>query len=246
MDATIQNQENQLVKSVKVPLYLLALMWIVHIFQAVTTIDLAYLGLYPRVPFGLRGVFFAPFLHGDFQHLISNSVPFFVLTTMVFFFYRRVATKSFIMMYLLTGIAVWIFGRSVFHIGASGVVYALAGFMIFSGFFRRNIKAIILALIVVFLYGGMIWGVLPIQPGVSWESHLLGAIVGVITAYWYKEDIEADEVKKTYSWENESESLDQPYFFERDIFDKTKEERMREKESNDPPSWFSSKTWRDS
>lgn len=244
MDAIVQEQENRLVKSVRFPLQLLAVMWIVHLFQVITTIDLAYLGLYPRVPFGLRGVFFAPLLHADFQHLISNSVPFFVMTTMMFFFYRRVATKSFIMMYFLTGLAVWLFGRSVFHIGASGVVYALAGFMVFSGFFRRNLKAIILALIVVFLYGGMIWGVLPIQPGVSWESHLLGAVVGVLTAYWYKEDIEADEVKKTYSWENEPASLDQPYFFERDIFDKTKAEKQQEREI-DPPSWFSSKTWRD-
>ncbi|MFK7932904.1 MAG: rhomboid family intramembrane serine protease [Saprospiraceae bacterium] len=244
MDTVVQNQENRLLRSVRFSLRFVVVIWIVHIFQVLTTMDLGYLGLYPRTVFGLRGIAFAPLLHGDFQHLISNSVPFFVMTTMLFFFYKRVANKSFWMMYLLTGIAVWAMGRSVFHIGLSGVVYALAGFMVFSGFFRRNLKAIILSLIVVFLYGGMIWGVLPIQPGVSWESHLLGGIVGILTAYWYKEDIEADEVKEKYSWETEPEQLENQYFFERDIFDKTKTERQREKE-NGLPSWFSSKTWRE-
>ncbi|MEL7021291.1 MAG: hypothetical protein AAGK47_06780, partial [Bacteroidota bacterium] len=88
------------------------------------------------------------------------------------------------------------------------------------------------------------WGVLPIQPGVSWESHLLGGIVGILTAYWYKEDIEADEERQQYSWETEPEPSEQKYFFERDIFDHTKSERQAIRD-NEPPSWFSSKTWRE-
>lgn len=253
----VQEQENRLVKSIRLPLRFIVLIWLIHIFQVITPFDFGYLGVYPREVLGLRGILFSPLLHADFQHLISNSVPFFVLCTMLFFFYRRIAMKSFIMMYLLTGLAVWAFANTplidsllglsygrAFHIGASGVVYALAAFMVFSGFFRRNIKAIILALIVVFLYGGMIWGVLPIQEGVSWESHLFGALVGVLTAYWYKEEIEVDEKKPVYSWETDPKSNEQSFFFERTIFDETKAERARKKE-DDYPSWFSSNTWGD-
>jgi membrane associated rhomboid family serine protease len=135
-----------------------------------------------------------------------------------------------LMIYLLTGLAVWIFGRRVFHIGASGVVYGLVSFVFWMGIFRRSLKSIILALIVTVLYSGYFLGILPNQEGISWESHLLGGIVGIFAAYWFKEQIEMDEEVQKASWENEP--LDSKYFLERDIFDKTKLEREQEQNGN--------------
>jgi len=173
---------------------------------------------------GCRGVLFAPLIHDDFKHLISNSAPVFVLSFIIMYFYRRVAARSMMMIYLLTGFAVWLFARKVFHIGASGVVYGLLSFVFWSGVFRRSIKSIILALIVTVLYSGYLGGILPNQPGISWESHLLGAIVGIFTAYWYKEEIEADDKPQPPSWEGESQEAS--YFLDRDVFEKTKAERQ--------------------
>lgn len=232
---------NRFYQSIRFPLQFLAFIWIIHIVQLFLPGDFAFLGLYPRTTMGLRGILFAPLIHGDFGHLISNSTPFFVLTTIILFFYRKVAFKSIFMIYFLTGLSVWAFGRSVFHIGLSGVVYGLVSFVFFSGIFRRNLKAIILALVVLVLYSGMFLGVLPNQPGISWESHLLGGIVGIFVAYWFKEGIERDEVRQPYSWELEPEK-ESALFFERDTFERTKAERQQNKKT-DLPDWFSTKTW---
>ena len=184
--------------------------------------------MFPREFFGLRGIVFAPLIHDDLRHLISNSAPIFLLAVMIMYFYRRVAVRSMLMIYLLTGVAVWLFGRRVFHIGASGVVYGLVSFVFWTGIFRRSLKSIILALIVTFLYSGYFLGILPNQEGISWESHLLGGLVGIFTAYWYKEEIEADEQKEPPAWGNEPEN--QSFFLDRDVFEKTKEERERERQ----------------
>ncbi|MEK7256482.1 MAG: rhomboid family intramembrane serine protease, partial [Bacteroidota bacterium] len=142
-------------------------------------------------------------------------------------FYRRVGVRSMIMIYVLTGVAVWLFGRRVYHIGASGVVYGLVSFVFWSGVFRRSLKSIILALIVTFLYSSYFLGILPNQDGISWESHLLGGLVGIFAAYWYKEEIELDEQKQAPSWEAE-QPPDAKYFLERDVFEKSKAEREQE------------------
>ena len=146
------------------------------------------------------------------------------------------------MIYLLTGLSVWLFGRSVFHIGLSGVVYGLVSFVFWNGIFRRNIKSIILALIVTFLYSGFFMGILPNQEGISWESHLLGGLIGIFTSFWYKDEIEKDEQKVVPSWEREPQK-EETFFLNRDIFEKTKEERLKEKD-DDFSDWFSSGTWK--
>ncbi|NJL76973.1 MAG: rhomboid family intramembrane serine protease [Saprospiraceae bacterium] len=173
-----------------------------------------------------------------FTHLLSNSIPLFVLSVIILFFYRKVALSSFLILYLVTGLTVWIFARgNTYHIGASGVVYGLVSFVFWMGIFRRSVKAIILALIVTVLYSGMFLGVLPNQEGISWESHLLGGLVGIFAAYWFKDDLEPDDEKPTYSWENEPELLERPFFLNRDAFDKKKSER--DAGSSD---WFSNQS----
>jgi membrane associated rhomboid family serine protease len=221
-------RQHPIFSSLKFPFQFILLIWGIHFIQVLTDFDLGTYGVYPREFFGLRGIIFAPLIHDDLRHLISNSAPLFVLSAMIIYFYRRVAFRSMLMVYLLTGVAVWLFARRVFHIGASGVVYGLISFVFWSGVFRRSLKSIILALIVTFLYSGYFLGILPNQEGISWESHLLGGLVGIFTAYWYKEEIEADEEKQPPSWEGEKE--DSTYFLDRDVFKKTKTEREEQEE----------------
>lgn len=192
---------------------------------------MAHWGIFPREIDGLIGIITAPLVHGSWEHLISNSVPLFVTTTMIHFFYKRVAWPSFFLIYLLTGSAVWMFGRSVYHIGASGVVYGLIAFIFGSGIFRRNIKSIILALVVTILYSGYLGGVLPFQEGISWESHLLGGIVGVLIAWFMKGIIEKDEEQHD-PWADE-EHAEKEHFLPRDTFQKTKEERLKASTEDD-------------
>lgn len=219
----MQSQKNRILQSFRIPIQFTAVMWGVFLIEAFVSLDFGAYGIYPREAFGLRGILFAPLIHDDFKHLISNSAPVFVLSYIIMYFYRRVAVRSILMIYLLTGFAVWLFARKVFHIGASGVVYGMLSFVFWSGIFRRSIKSIILALVVTVLYSGYLSGILPNQTGISWESHLLGALVGVFTAYWYKEEIEADEKPQPPSWEGDNSEAS--YFLDRDVFEKTKAER---------------------
>lgn len=239
--------------SLQAAIYFVAAIWLIQLFQFITGIDLGGFGILPREAAGLRGIFFAPLLHSGWPHLLANTPPLFFLTILLFFFYRRIAIRSFLMVYLLTGITMWLFARdeitssgfshTAVHIGASGVIYGLVAFIFWTGIFRRNLKSIILALIVLFYYGSMFIGILPVQedPNISWDGHLLGALAGIFTAFWFKNSRENDENRPTYSWEQEPEPEKQ-YFLGRDTFEKTKAERHREREAggND---WFSSGTW---
>jgi membrane associated rhomboid family serine protease len=213
------NTARQFKDSLTFPLVFLGVIWVIHFLKTFLSLNLVQFGIYPRVTQGLKGIFFSPVIHSDWHHLISNSVPLLVLSILIFFFYSRVAVRSFILIYILTGLAVWLFGRRVFHIGASGVVYGLLAFVFWSGIFRRSIKSIVLALIVLFLYSGYFLGVLPNQEGISWESHLLGALSGIFTAFWYKNEIEADEIPDKPSWEDE-EPEPPRFFLDRDVFNK--------------------------
>lgn len=158
-------------------------MWLLFFIENLLPIDLGFLGINPRTFSGLIGIFSSPLIHGNLHHILSNTVPLMLLGTMLYIFYSRIAMRVFVQCYLLTGLLVWIFGRSFYHIGASGVIYGLAFFHIFFGFFRKDFKSLAISIFVVLLYGGMIYGVLPSRYGVSWESHMFGALIGIATAY---------------------------------------------------------------
>lgn len=219
---------------------LVAVLWVIHLLQVLSGIDLGWLGIYPHRVFGLKGILFSPLIHADWGHLLSNTPPLFFLSLIILYFYRSVAVPALVMLYLLTGLAVWLFGRPVFHIGASGVIYGMVAFVFWNGIFRRNLKSIALALIVMFYYGSMFAGILPGEQGISWESHLLGGLVGIFTSFWFRGNLEQDEAKPVYSWEQESEQEKSSYFLDRDAFEKTKEERRRD---DDLGQWFSSRSW---
>ncbi len=241
MDTLPQERNRDFISSLKWPGLFILFLWVLHIVQWLLSTKWAFLGVYPRKFFGLPGILTSPLIHGDFSHLFNNSVPFLVLGTMTLYFYRRVAVRSFVLIYILTGLVVWVVARERFHIGLSGVVFGLLGFVLGSGIFRRNLKAIVLSLVVLFFYSGMLAGLFPTEEGISWESHLGGFIVGLFAAFYYKEEIEADEIRES-PWEEEIEDSERPYFLPRDIFDKTKAERQREAEERGG-DWFQTNTW---
>jgi membrane associated rhomboid family serine protease len=215
----------KLIESVKIAAVPVGVLWVIHIAKTLGNFQWGRFGIFPREVDGIAGIFLAPFIHGDFQHLLSNSVPLFFMTALILFFYPRVANVSMLLLYIVTGFLVWLFGRQVYHIGASGVVYAMIAFVFGNGIFRRNMKSIVLALAVIVMYSGYFAGVVPGKEGISWESHLLGAVTGFIVAFIFKNQVEPDEVEHD-PWEGE-DYTPKDYFLERDIFDKTKEERKR-------------------
>ena len=173
-------------KVARIPLTFVALMWLIHIFQVVSGIDLGSLGIHPRDWHTITGIITSPLIHGSWEHLLSNTFPLLLLALLLFLTYDEIAATVWTLNYLFTGLLVWLFARDAYHIGASGIIYGLASFLLFSGFFRMDIKAIAISSGVAIFYGGMVWGILPLQPGVSWESHLLGGIVGFILAFVFR------------------------------------------------------------
>lgn len=195
------------------PCFFLFAMWFVKFTEISLRADFSDLGILPRELKGLPGIISAPLIHDDFRHLIDNSIPFFLLCLAVFYFYREIAYRIFIIIYLSTGFLVWLIGRDAFHIGASGLIYAFASFLFFSGIIRQNVHLLAISLLVIFLYGGMIWGILPYDYKISWESHLMGGVTGFILALINRDK---GPERKKYSWEYEEEDDDESSEFTED------------------------------
>jgi membrane associated rhomboid family serine protease len=175
-------------------------------------------GVLPRTFEGLQGILFSPFIHSDWKHLTNNALPLFVLTATLGFFYKGIAKEVFLWSWLMSGLWLWAIGRPSFHIGASGLLYALASFLFFSGFIRKHTKLMAISMFVVFLYGGMVWGIFPMKKHISWEGHLAGALAGLILAYWFKDN---GPPKQIYQYEideliEDEESLDYTYEYKED------------------------------
>jgi membrane associated rhomboid family serine protease len=201
----IHLEEKRMFQSAIVPLFLIVLMWAVMIIQVAGQYDLSFLGIYPLRWQNLPGIITTPFFHSGFKHLLANTVPIFILTSALFFFYKDIAWRLLLLIWLFTGFWVWIAARPAYHIGASGLVYGLSAFIFTSGIIRRHTGLMAVALVVVFLYGSLIWGIFPEffpKERISWESHLYGLISGVILAFFYRKE---GPQRKKYSWELEEE-----------------------------------------
>ena len=205
MDLNNSNKPKLNISKLLTPLLFPAVLWIVHLLSLLFKEDLSKLGLLPRNLVGLLGIFTSQLIHADFSHLISNTIPLIILGWIIFSFYPKVSYILFLFIYFVTGLLVWIFARQVSHIGASGVVYGFVSFLFFSGIFRRDNKSISLALVITFLYGGLVWGMIPGWKGISWESHLFGAITGLLAAYLFRK---IDPPSKKYDWEDEPDDFD--------------------------------------
>jgi membrane associated rhomboid family serine protease len=202
--AITKEEKDKFITSIFFSAGFIILIWIIKTGEWLFQFDLKILSVLPRTIYGLIGIIMAPLLHADFSHLISNSLSMFILGFGVLYFYRTSAIPVFIIVYLLSGILVWLFARSAYHLGASGLIYGFVTFLFFSGLFRRDNKSIALALIVTFLYGSMIWGVFPIQQGVSWEAHLFGSFSGIVCAFIFRHNDPPDK----YDWEDEEDDTD--------------------------------------
>lgn len=180
----------------RIPILFVVFIWFIYWIEIKFGLNFNKYGLYPREFSGLKGVLFSPFIHSDTKHLFNNSIPLFVLTLSLFYFYRRVAAKVLIYGALLTGLFTWIIARDSYHIGASGVVYLLFSFVFFSGVFKNHYRLIALSLITIFLYGSMVWLILPTEDRISWEGHLAGFVTGIFFAFLYrKKGIVKEEFK---------------------------------------------------
>lgn len=161
-------------------------LWSVKSLEEAMAIEFGFLGILPRTLSGTLGIITGPLVHGDFMHLLSNSFPLILLGIGIVYFYYKIAKVVFLWIYLLTGLWVWIVARDAYHIGASGIVYGMVFFLLFSGLFRRDVRSIAISLIVIFLYSGMLAGMLPTSSAISWESHLLGGFAGIFCAFYYR------------------------------------------------------------
>lgn len=199
-----KKETNLIKRSLLIAGITVAFLWAIHLFLYIINIDTAFFGVVPRNIYGLPGILTSPLVHGDLGHLVSNSGPLFVLMAAMLIVYPKSGSRAMLLIYFMTGIWVWVAGHAGSHIGASGVVYGLAGFLFFSGIFRWDARSLALTLFVAFLYGGMLWGVLPGQKGISWESHLFGLVAGAVFAWYFRRQDVAP--KKRYSWDNEPET----------------------------------------
>ena len=195
--------------AMKIALGFVALVWLIQALNWGLNLELERFGVRPRQLAGLAGILLAPLLHGGFSHLFANSLPLLVLGTVMLHLYPNSAPKVIPAVYLGPGMAVWIFARASVHLGASGLVYGLVSYVFVAGLIRRDTRAIAASLLVCFLYGTLAWGVLPIQPGVSWETHLAAALIGVALAIALRRrDIPP---RKRYAWEDEKDEYGDDY-----------------------------------
>ena len=168
---------------VQLLLTILALMWVVEAVDFILGGALNAFGIRPRTIEGLIGIVLAPFLHGDFAHLISNSIPFAVLGWLILARSRDEFWRVTSIVWVSSGVGAWLLGAAnTVHIGASGVVFGYFGFLLTRAFFDRHWLSAVIAIIVIAAYGSLIFGVLPFQMGISWQGHLFGAIGGVFAA----------------------------------------------------------------
>jgi len=205
MDLDKPDESKQDISKILTPLVFPIAMWIVFLLSFLFKEDFSRMGLLPRNLVGLLGIITSPLIHADFSHIFSNTIPLIILGWIIFSVYPKLSYLLFVFIYLVTGLLVWIFARQVYHIGASGVVYGFVSFLFFSGIFRRDNKSIALALVITFLYGGLVWGMIPGLKGISWESHLFGAITGLLAAYMFRN---IDPPSKKYDWEDEPDDFD--------------------------------------
>jgi membrane associated rhomboid family serine protease len=200
------DDKKKFITSLILPVGFVSLLWIIKISEIIFNINFITFGILPGSIIGIPGILFAPLIHANIKHLFSNSLPLLFLGTGIIYFYRNASNKVMLIIYLGTGILDWIFARKAFHIGASGLIYGFVTFLFFSGIIRRDTRAIALALLVTFLYGSLIWGVLPLDSGVSWESHLFGSLMGIFCAFLFKDSDPA--IKYDWEYEDDNEKND--------------------------------------
>jgi len=201
-EAPIEYEKRKFIHSLVFPLFFLLIIWMIKLIEVSLDLNFATWGIYPLKLKGLKGIILSPLVHANFRHLLDNSLPLLTLGVAIFYFYSKVAYRVFFLTYIMVGIWVWFGGREAYHIGASGLIYGFASFLFFSGILLGEVRLLAISLLVVFLYGSMVWGIFPIKKGISWESHMLGAIAGLILSFYYRNQ---GPQRIEYDWEEEED-----------------------------------------
>jgi len=179
-----------------------AIIAFIKYFEVSNQVSFATWGVFPRSIDALRGILTFPLIHKDYDHLFSNAVPLFVLMALLRYFYKDVSLKVFVLLWLIGGTWLWLGGRPSYHIGASGMVYGIASFIFFSGIWRKWRSMMAVSMIIIFLYGGMIWGIFPWFKDMSWEGHLFGGFAGLLLSWMFRHE---GPQRPKYVWEDELE-----------------------------------------
>lgn len=187
--------------ALKISFVFLVALWVVFLLDTLFGLRLGRFGLRPGSIVGLWGVVTAPLLHANLEHMFSNSLPLFVSLTAILYLYPNSSSRVIPLIWLGSGLLAWFIGRPSLHFGASGFVYGLLAYVFVSGILRRDMRSVSVSMLVGFLYGSMIWGVLPIRPNMSWELHLSGAVMGVVLAIAYQKWDRVPVVR--YAWEDD-------------------------------------------
>ena len=198
------------------PSILLSILWFVKIVEIVFHKSFVTYGIYPLKPEGLKGILFSPFIHGSLEHLYHNSLPILILFWALLYFYHRIAWKVILFIWLFSGLGTWLFGRPSYHIGMSSIIYGLFTFLFFSGLFRKNNHLTAVSLLVIFLYGSMVWGVFPeftVKDNISWEGHAAGAVTGLVLAFIYREEKTFAEWQSALLEKDPDENIEKHFWF---------------------------------
>jgi membrane associated rhomboid family serine protease len=187
--------------ALRISLVFIGILWTIFIFDSVFGLRLGRFGLRPGSVSGTIGIVTAPLLHGNFQHILSNTLPMFISMTAALYLYPSASIRVIPLIWAGSGMLAWLIGRPSLHYGASGLIYGLLAFVFVSGILRRDMRSVSVSLLVGFLYGSMVWGVLPTRPHMSWEMHLSGAVLGVILAIVYRDWDRVPLLR--YEWEDD-------------------------------------------
>ncbi len=196
------DKKYRLLKTAKFPLIFIIIIWAVKLIELSLETTFVEYGVLPRKLSGIKGIIFSPFIHKDIKHLLNNSIPILILGSSLCFFYKKNYKIIFPLLFIISGVFLWCLGRMNPHIGASGIIYALASFIFFSGIISKNKNLSALSLIVIFIYGSLFWGLFPTHQEISWEGHLSGFISGLILSWFFRNDLPK---RKKYQWEIDEE-----------------------------------------
>ena len=218
-----KQEKNRLFNALIYPVLFVLLISLIHFAQYVFGLEWSELGIYPRRLRGLKGIIFAPLIHSDYHHLLSNSVPILILGTALFYFYKKIALRIVVWVYFMVGVWTWVSARQAYHIGASGVLYGIFSFLLVSGFLRRDNRLIALSFFVIMFYGSMVWGIFPIKINVSFEGHLWGFVAGVVLALYYRKQ---GPQKAVFVWDEDEEEDDENAYWKVDQQSNAPKKRM--------------------
>ncbi|MDR3653531.1 MAG: rhomboid family intramembrane serine protease [Paludibacter sp.] len=207
IDSTEITNKRQFVHAIFIPSVIAIIMMLSFILEKGMDWDFHTAGVYPRRIENIWGIFTLIFVHASWSHLANNVISFVILSGLLYFFYKEVATRVMFISYIFSGLILWAIGRESWHIGASGLVYSIAFFLFFSGIIRKHVPLIAISLVVAFVYGSMIWHIFPwqLQDPISWEGHLAGGFIGIVLAIYYRKE---GTQKPVVEWENDEDSTE--------------------------------------